>query len=761
VAGIIRHAGSRNRRSAALPRARTPGPGSVLAGTVRSLSGFGASLLREVHNNLTRTTHPATGVADPSSEPESGRRAIVEDLDDIVAEFLVESIEDLDRLDQGIVELEANPASEEVLASIFRNIHTIKGTSGFFGFTNLESVSHAGENLLSVLREGSLAFSAVHASALLSMCDAVRSMLGLIGDSGVDGDDDHSELVGRLTAMAAADSDATASEPELVPTSEIKAPAVVGIDEADVAVPASGAASDGSIRVDVKRLDTLMNLVGELVLARNQVLQFHSTQGDPNFQATSQQLNLITTELQEEVMKTRMQPIGNIWSKFPRIVRDLSSALGKRVRLRMEGEETELDKTLIEAIKDPLTHIVRNSVDHGIETPADRAAAGKGETGTLTLRALHEGGQVIIQISDDGAGLKLDRIREKAVADGSITAGRAAELSDRDVANLVFRPGLSTADTVTNVSGRGVGMDVVKTNIERIGGTIDIASQPGSGTTLTVRIPLTLAIIPALIISTDGDRYLIPQVNLVEVLHLDSVSDGLELAGDAAVFRLRGTLLPIIRLREVLGLESFDDTAGVSIVVLQAEGRQFGLVVDVINDTEEIVVKPLGPHLKSIEAFAGTTILGDGAVGLILDAVGIARRGGVVAQDERTSDDDGAARDAVRTEVTTVLACRVGDQRIAIPLSLVARLEEFDRTLVERAAGRDVIQYRGGLLNVHDLHELLVPGAAVRESSEEEPLRVVVYESETRTYGLVVDEVLDVSTPTCRTANRRLTPVSP
>ena len=714
----------------------------------------------------------------------------MDDMDDIISEFLTESYESLDRLDLEFVELESDPASADLLASIFRTIHTIKGTAGFFAFSNLETVSHAGENLLSLLRDGHLALNVDMTNALLAMVDAIRAMLDVVSNTGTDGTESWSELTATLHHLADPDAtpagEAAPEQTSDAPVSEAPVPEAAVSEVADATDPApadpapeataaepaearqggddsSASHGDASIRVDVKLLDRLMNLVGELVLARNQVLQFNASQGDPIFQGTSQQLDLITTELQEGVMQTRMQPIGNVWTKFPRIVRDLSTSLDKSVELQMIGKETELDKTLIEAIKDPLTHIVRNSVDHGIEMPADRLAAGKTETGTLTLRAFHEGGQVIIEISDDGGGLDLDKIRAKAISRGLMSEERARSLSDRDAANLIFQAGFSTADEVTNVSGRGVGMDVVRTNVERIGGTLDVQTKKGEGTTLTIKIPLTLAIIPALIITCNDDRYLIPQVNLVEVLHIEPDSKAsLEQIGNAEVFRLRGTLLPIVHLRDVLelprladldGLEADEqhqegsvlDHDGRSIVVLQADGRQFGLVVDQINDTEEIVVKPLGPYLKDIDAFAGTTIMGDGAVSLILDAIGIARVSGVVREGQGGSAVDGDKKsDDRRDSVQTVLVARVGVDRVAIPLALVSRLEEFESTLVERAAGRDVIQYRGRLLNLISLRDVLQREPGPDDVDDPEALRVLVYESEENIYGFMVDEILDV-----------------
>ena len=463
-------------------------------------------------------------------------------------------------------------------------------------------------------------------------------------------------------------------------------------------------------------LDKLMNLVGELVLARNQILQFNAVQKDTAFLSTSQRLNLITTELQEGVMKTRMQPIGNVWSRFPRVVRDLAMACGKEVRIEMEGKETDLDKTIIEAIKDPLTHLVRNSVDHGIEPPELRRQRGKPAEGRLFLRAFHEGGQVNIEIADDGAGIEPEKLKHKALERGLINQEQAARMGEREALNLIFLPGFSTAAKVSNISGRGVGMDVVKTNIEKIGGTVDLHSQLGRGTTIKIKIPLTLAIIPALVVTSGGDRYAIPQVSLLELVRLDGeqVRKGIEHIHGAPVYRLRGHLLPLVYLNRQLGVESRradEADEAVNIVVLQAGERHFGLVVDGINDTEEIVVKPLGKQLKGVSVFAGATIMGDGQVALILDVLGTAQSAGVISE----TRDQGLAGVTARTQQQgdqwqTLLLVGLGREgRAAIPLSLVARLEEIPLEQVERGAEQEVVQYRGQILPLIRLKQVL-PG---------------------------------------------------
>jgi len=447
-----------------------------------------------------------------------------------------------------------------------------------------------------------------------------------------------------------------------------------------------------------------------------------------------------------------MQPIQNAWAKLPRVVRDLSMTCGKNVQLRMEGAETELDKTILEAIRDPLTHIVRNSVDHGIETPEARQAAGKPAEGTLVLRAFHESGQVYIEVSDDGGGINLPRVKEKAISQGLISADQGALMSDRELTNLILLPGFSTAATVTNISGRGVGMDVVKTNVEKIGGTLDIQTVYGQGTTLRIKIPLTLAIVPALMVSCCEDRYAIPQKNLVELVRLEGerVKREIEHIHDVPVYRLRGELLPLLYLDEQLQLRPARTGAElgrdpvVNIVVLNADDRQFGLVVDQINDTEEIVVKPLGPHLKEISAFAGVTIMGDGTVALILDALGIAKQANVISETiDRITNRVAAKEKGSENTNQTLLLLGLGDeQRLAIPLSVVARLEEIPVSSIERADGQQVVQYGGQIMPLIHLGEALRPGHSNVNTAQ--VLQVVVYSENGRFVGLVVDRILDI-----------------
>ena len=731
--------------------------------------------------------------------------------DDIVREFLVESNENLDLLDRELVQLEKDPGNRATLASVFRTIHSIKGTCGFLGFTKLESVAHVGENLLSKLRDGELLLGPEITTALLEMVDAIRQMLRSIEAIGNEGERNDEPLIRSLTSLhlgekpRAVKPRTTASSPEArgpsgapqgnsesigeilvkqgsVTAKEVES-AIILQEEGDprhlgeILVEQGsvkprqvlealqsqqsirGAASESSIRVEVGLLDKLMNLVGELVLARNQVLQFSNATEDERIAAPSQRLNLITTELQEAVMKTRMQPIGNIWSKFPRTVRDVAAACGKQIRIDTEGKETELDKTIIEAIKDPLTHIVRNSADHGIEAPDKRIKAGKPAEGKLSLRAYHEGGQVIIEISDDGAGLDPEKLRRKAVEKGLLTPEHAAKMAEREVANLIFLPGFSTAEKVTNVSGRGVGMDVVKTNIEKIGGTVDVKSVFGAGTAVKMKIPLTLAIVPGLVVVSAGQRFVIPQVSLLELVRIkrDQVRAGIEMVHGAPVYRLRGRLLPLAYLDKELQLSKvFEDadveSNAVNMVVLQAENRQFGLIVDEIKDTEEIVVKPLGRRLKGLKTFAGAAIMGDGKVALILDVLGLAQKSGVVSkQEDRTwAESETESQEKSSNKRTFLLFAGPDDARMALPLDALARLEEFPASQVEKSGAQWVIQYRERILPLIRLKLVLEERRKRRRHGEtpempsEAQLQVLVCSHEQQTFGVIVEKILDI-----------------
>ncbi len=702
---------------------------------------------------------------------------------EIVAEFLVESHENLDQLDRDLVELERTPDSRELLSSIFRTIHTIKGTSGFLAFNRLEALTHVGENLLSRLRDGKMVMTTHTAGALLTMVDTVRALLEAIehgagdADPGVDVESVVSllerVLAGDVEEPAAAAAEggeqATVSELESVQDAPPAQAAVEGGEQATVtatdsvedAPPAAAAAPahepdpvaeelldpvldqapedvpaaaeveegrrgvvDSSVRVDVDLLDGLVQLVGELVLTRNQILQRTEAADDVELVRASQRLDLVASELQESVMRTRMQPIGQVWSKMPRIVRDLAHQLGREVDLEMDGHDTELDRSLLEALKGPLTHLVRNSLDHGIEPPP--------------ARAYHESGQVVVEITDDGKGIDPRHIGDVAVRRGVVTREQLARMEPRDVLDLIFRPGFSTAEQVTNVSGRGVGMDVVRTSIERIGGSVDLTSTVGCGTTMRIRIPLTLAIIPALVVGQQGERYAIPQANLVELVRLEGqdLRENVETLAGAPVLRLRGRLLPLVSLSEALGGEKADPD-GLTIVVVQADETRFGLCVEEVHDTQEIVVKPIGRQLKSLPTYAGATIMGDGRVALILDVGGIARTRAIGAAHATEPE---VQVGTVDSRALLVLEVSQG-RRAALPLTAVSRLEEFELGRVERSGGVEVVQYRDGILPLLRL----APAIGLAESPPaEDQISVVVHEDGQHRVGIVIDRVLDV-----------------
>jgi len=732
----------------------------------------------------------------------------MDEMDEIVQEFLVESHENLDQLDRDLVALEQQPDSRDLLASIFRTIHTIKGTSGFLAFGQLESVTHVGENLLARLRDGKMRMTPETTDVLLAMVDTVRELLAAIEADGTEGDVDVTSVVARVTAVLegrapaapveavvdpvldpAVDLPVTSAEvaeesrepvepepavaepvaledvaPELPPAvpapapvaaAEVREPEVVEtvepVESVDAAGPQDAAEgktkrnlAESSIRVDVDLLDSLMRLVGELVLTRNQIVRQAGEQAGGELNGAAQRLNLIATELQEGVMKTRMQPMDHLWAKLPRVVRDLGAICGKKVSLDMFGRETELDRSLLESVKDPLTHLVRNAVDHGLESPEQRRAAGKPEEGLLTLRAYHEGGQVVVEVSDDGAGIDPARVAAKAVERGLRTQGQIDAMTQGDLLQLIFLPGFSTAAAVTNVSGRGVGMDVVRTNIEAIGGTIEVESVLGRGTTCRLRIPLTLAIVPALTVECSGDRYAIPQVSLLELVALDADRAAAEVedVNGAPVYRLRGDLLPLVNLAEVLHVESERSDGHVLIAVLQAEGRRFGLVIDRVLSTEEIVVKPLTTRLKAVGAFSGATILGDGRVALILDVQSLARNAlSQEALEHGATGRESTVESTLASEQVSMLIAGIGGgRRVAIPLSSVTRLEQVPTSSVEVVGSREVVQYRGSILPLLRLDSHL--GAMSERHGED--LAMVVYTAGGRSVAIVVDEIVDI-----------------
>jgi two-component system chemotaxis sensor kinase CheA len=660
-------------------------------------------------------------------------------MDDLIADFLTETQEGLAALDVALVRLEKQPDDQPTLSEIFRVIHTIKGTCGFLGLSRLEKVAHAGENVLGRWRDGTLKVTPDGITLILQALDRIKLIAAGLEGGGAEPAGDDSALIAALDAAADGQGGAAPEPADADGTASDTAP-----QAAEAAAPegTGGAAPPQSIRVAVDVLEDLMMLVSELVLTRNQLMQLSRARADQAYSVPLQRLSLITSDLQEGVMKTRMQPIGNAWAKLPRLVRDLARELGKKIELEMRGAETELDRQVLELIKDPLTHMVRNSADHGLESTADRRAAGKPETGRVMLNAYHEGGHILIEIADDGKGLNTARIREKVVAQGLATEAEIAGMPDREIHRFIFRAGFSTAAAVTAVSGRGVGMDVVKTNVERIGGTIDVASVTGRGTTFTIKIPLTLAIVSALVVECAGERFAIPQIGVQELVRVGGASGAqVERIKDAPVLRLRDRLLPLVTLSEVLGLEARPEEGDVGFVVVTQVGPSlFGIIVDRLHDTEEIVVKPVPPILRHIGVFSGNTILGDGSVIMILDPNGVARTAGITAE-------GGASRGAESgpsfrsSEKTALLLFRAGDATPkAVPLGLVARLDDLPVEKIERSGELAVVQYRGQLM---PLVPMAAPGFGLEPPARTHQTVLVFSEGE-RSLGLMVDAILDV-----------------
>ena len=694
-------------------------------------------------------------------------------MDDLTKEFIAESQEGLDRMERCLTELETRPDDTGLLGEIFRSVHTIKGTTGFLGFDRLEKLAHAGEHLLGSLRDGRLAVTSELISGLLHLLDGLRAILVLIEETGGEGTrsgDEDGELIAELALLNGA------MPPAVIDTELLHA--IVDAGEAAAArtspaegskvsdtTPAPGAAAsnserngagnDKTLRIDVDVLNRMMNLVGELVLTRNQMLQ--SDAAAANFPELARRLDSVTADLRETVMQARMQPVGNLFGKFPRMVRDLSRTCGREVRVEFTGQETGLDKSLLEAIKDPLTHAVRNAVDHGIEAAADRVLAGKPAEGCVRLKAFHQSGSVVIEVADDGAGIPMERVLAKAVERNLVTPEQAAGMSEREALQLIFLPGFSTAAAVTTVSGRGVGMDVVRANVEKVGGSVEVESRRGEGTTLRLRVPLTLAIVPSLVVRSGGQSFALPQSALVELVDIPQreFARVVQRIGSAELYRLRERLLPMVWLDRLLGLESGNPEAsnGHYLAVLEADGCRYGLVVDDLMSPEEIVVKPLSPVLREIGMFSGATVLGNGTLALILDVGATAARAGVKPIEEEMVG-MGAAEAAIQEaagESFLIFEDRARE-RTALPLDMVERIESVALERIEYAGGRPMLQYRGELLPLKDQGNVLPDLEAMRERGEDVMATVLICGDASmggeQRVGMVVRQVLDVSTGT-------------
>ena len=675
-------------------------------------------------------------------------------MDDLLREFLTETNESLNLVDAELVRFEQQPNDGAILGNIFRLMHTIKGTCGFLGLPRLETLTHAAETLMGKFRDG-VPVTAEAVTLILSTIDRIKSILDAIGQTEQESAGDDADLIDLLGRMARDEAPAaSASAPPVAAMMSELADEAEATDHADAPERANThahergnedrGASDRlashSIRVNVGTLDHLMTTVSELVLTRNQLLEIVRRHEDSDFKVPLQRLSNVTAELQEGVMKTRMQPIGNAWQKLPRVVRDLCAELGKDIELSTRGADTELDRQVLDLVKDPLTHLVRNCADHGIESPAKRIAVGKPPKGTIRLAAWHEGGHIIIEISDNGRGLNIARIKAKVLEKGLATEAQLAARSDADICNYIFAPGFSTAAAVTSISGRGVGMDVVRSNIEQIGGTVDLKSEPGAGTIFTIKIPLTLAIVSALIVEASGERFAIPQLAVLELVSAGNNGEHrIESIKDALVLRLRNKLLPLLPLKKVLQLGEYDGTNGF-VVVMQVGNQVFGLVVDGVFHTEEIVIKPLSSKLRNIAVFSGTTILGDGSVIMILDPNGVAQALGraAAASAQAEKSELQSSQEEGDEEVTSLLVFRAGSQRPkAVPLSLVTRLEEIDCRKIEISDGRHLVQYRDQLMPL-----LRIDDEAHLKKEGSQP--ILVFSANGRSMGLVADEIVDI-----------------
>ncbi len=655
-------------------------------------------------------------------------------MDDLLKDFLAESAENLSQLDHNLVELERDPSNTSLLNSIFRAIHTIKGTCGFLGLARLENVSHTAESVLDQLRSGVLKAEPEVISDILRAVDLIKFILSELESHRAEPAGDDSLLVALL-------------EQWLTPIEGQKATAVDGTTQRATAVDLAARPSSSqpeqpspihsSLRVNITLLDSLMNLAGELVLNRNQFLEMVSREDDSALATPVQQLNRITAELQSAIMKTRMQPVGSAWGKLPRIVRDIARETGKKIELDMKGAATEMDRQLVQALQDPLTHMVRNSADHGIESVAVRRALGKPATGKILLNAYHEGGHVIVEIRDDGKGIDVAEVRRIAIERGIVSRELAETMSDCRALRLVFEPGFSTAVEVTHISGRGVGMDVVRSNIEHVGGAVDIASVPGHGCTVRIQLPLTLAIISSLIVKAAGELFAFPQASVLELIRLgpDEMS-GIDTLRNVRLFRLRDDLVPVVNLADALRLAERGADEVHTLVVCQAGGARFGIIVDEVIDSQEIVVKPIGRLARSVRCYAGCTILGDGRVVMIIDPAALAIRSGTDTSTLSPAAVETPAVPAAKPD--SLLLFGIGHDAVqAVPLSLVARLEEIPADRIETAGGNLVVQYRGSLL------PLVAAGPSVTFTSGRTN-SVIVFNDGSSSFGIAVNDIRDI-----------------
>ena len=696
---------------------------------------------------------------------------------ELLREFVTEANEHLADIENQLLAIEAGGAEidTDLVNTVFRGIHSIKGAAGFLGLTVVNRLAHSMENVLNLIRNRELIPTTERVEALLKSAD---TLCGLVNDLDNSNTCDVTTLVVQLERIQndgqppapinlapASPTPVTEFVPSPVappatpivqevppvtsiPTEPVATPAAVETSATtDPATKAAAHGGEANIRVPVAVVEHLMNLAGELVLGRNQLVQAVQRNDRQTLNNATSGLNQVTSELQETIMRTRMQPVRVVFGRFPRLVRDLSAKLGKQVELVVSGDDVEVDKTIIEAIGDPLTHLIRNSLDHGIETPAARDACGKSRQGVVRLKAYHQAGKVRIDVEDDGGGIDPSKLRQKAVSMGLYSADRAAQLSDREAVRLIFHPGLSTAAKVTDVSGRGVGMDVVKTNIERLGGAVDVESTVGKGSTIRITLPLTLAIIPSLIVRCHGKRFAVPQLNIVELVRLRAgeTADRIRRVHHSQVLRLRDTLLPLVRLDAALGWhdehDHTPDPGAVNVLVVESSELRFGVIVDGLCDSEEIVVKPLGRHVKDSCGMAGATILGDGAVALILDIDSIVRRFGLQRAAEQAAKEDDAKTIANgRGRLKVMLFENHPDELFAVPMALVSRIERVREEQIESIGGTRILKYQGSTLPLIKLDEHL----KARPSHDCRRPNVIVFNAGGSEVGLLAPRLEDI-----------------
>ncbi len=695
-------------------------------------------------------------------------------MDELLSEFLTETGEGLDQLDVELVRFEQEPNNAEMLNTIFRLVHTVKGTCGFLGLTRLAKLAHAAETLMGQYRDGA-PVTVEGVSVILASIDRIKEILAGLERDGAEPLGSDADLIGRLQMLASGEPSPMAAS-GFAPFAGAEGPQQNGplqatLDELerawraapgpDPVRPAKELAGKGkgwveadareaptraqTVRVSVDTLEHLMTTVSELVLTRNQLLDLMRRTEESEFKSPLQRLSTVTAELQEGIMKARMQPIANAWQKLPRLVRELALELDKKIELDMAGGETELDRQVLEMIKDPLTHMLRNSADHGLEPPAERAKKGKPATGRIKLSAYQQGGFIVIEVADDGRGLDAQKIRAKAVENGLATQAEVDRLSDTDVHKFIFRPGFSTAEAISGVSGRGVGMDVVRNNIELIGGTVELKSSSPSGTTFTIKIPLTLAIMAALIVEAAGHRFAVPQYSVTELVRTGNASGHeVEMINDTPVLRLRDKLLPLLDLAQLLRLEGSGATLErvansiLTAVVIQVGARLFGVLVDSVFRTEEIVVKPMSSLLRDVGMFSGNTILGDGSVIMIIDPNALGALVGSVEGQAELASAAPAAKAVTTEDKTALLLFRAGSTAMkAVPVSLITRLEEIERDAIEHCNGEDVVQYRGVLMPLVYMHD-----ETRGRACDVQP--VLVFTEGGKPVGLAIDQIVDI-----------------